>query len=472
MKRKLSTQITLLLSIGVTLAMVVLVGMFLFYAQRMVGGKIKEKTEQLAISVSAALNDPLWNLDYEQVDDILARTLADADIERADMRDERGQQISRQTPLYGDGTGYLTIKRPVVRIVSGERRILGEVTLYYSSDSVKAPLMKASAIIIATALLLFTLIIVFIRTSTQRALRPVEQLANYILNYDQWNQDWKLPPTTSYEITQLINALHYMRSTNESYRQNQIQQMIDLEVARDRAEEANNAKSEFLSNMSHEMRTPMHAIINYAAIGMEALPQQEEKLRKYFTNIHSSATRLIALINDLLDATKLEAGQMKFQPESCHIISWAEHVLDELFSVYSLKKIEVSIDNQSTRSHAVFDRVLMTQVLVNILSNAIKFSNPQTHIRITIRDGVMARDDQSRAALEIIVEDEGVGIPEDELERVFDKFVQSSITRTGAGGTGLGLSICKKIMQMHGGDIRAEAVRSGSRFVITLPMAL
>jgi signal transduction histidine kinase len=177
------------------------------------------------------------------------------------------------------------------------------------------------------------------------------------------------------------------------------------------------------------------------------------KLEKYFRNINIAGNRLLGLLNNLLDLAKLESGKMEFTFELDDFMDIIELTLTELDPLIKEKEIQTSREITTQSTHTVCDRHRMIQVMVNLISNAIRFSSKGSNIFIRLSDG---RSPKGEDALLCSVADEGGGIPEGELESVFDKFVQSSVTKTGAGGSGLGLSICREIVEAHGGKIWAE----------------
>jgi signal transduction histidine kinase len=240
----------------------------------------------------------------------------------------------------------------------------------------------------------------------------------------------------------------------------------DLVRAKTMAEEAARAKSEFLSNMSHELRTPMHAIMNYTEMGLARLGDaaiDRARLQKYLGNIQISGRRLLSLINDLLDLSKLEAGKVKIVPVRHDFITTLAQSLAELDSLFKARGIASAVCCEAPDASACFDRERMMQVLANVLGNALRFATPGSAIRISVRD--------QPDGLVCSIHNQGEAIPESELESIFDRFVQSSKARNGAGGTGLGLAICRAIMEAHGGEIWAENASGGVTIHIAIPRA-
>lgn len=279
----------------------------------------------------------------------------------------------------------------------------------------------------------------------------------------------------------------------EKHREHLVQMVEErtakLALARDEAERANQSKSEFLANMSHELRTPMHAIISFAKFGVDKWDKAElPKLKHWFDNIYKSGSRLLDLLNNLLDLSKLEAGKMELELRWKDTRAIAEDLRIETEALARSRELSIVFDvakrdGQAIETFAWIDEVRLMQVLRNLLSNAIKFSPMHSTITLAwsldqINFGRRATDVQLIDALVIEVRDQGIGIPEDELESVFDKFVQSSKTKSGAGGTGLGLSICREIVHAHRGTIcarnntQSEAHESpaGATFEVRLPL--
>ena len=286
----------------------------------------------------------------------------------------------------------------------------------------------------------------------------------------------RVPVTSSGEIGTLESSFNLMTTRlAESYesleqrvrfRTAQLKKVNeDLEEQSKRAEAANRAKSEFLASMSHELRTPLNAIIGFSELLIDepAEGYDQGSRSSYLESIYDSGRHLLALINDILDLSKVEAGRMELRSERVHLQEVVHHVLTTIEPLAASKRIQL-LSDMGMAGDVVADGGKIRQILYNLVSNAIKFTPEAGQIR------VRARQDAEVAT--ITVEDTGPGIASEDQERIFHEFQQLD---AGPGrqheGTGLGLALTKRFVELHGGRIWVQSARGeGSQFHFTLPV--
>src|SRR5574339_530818 len=230
-------------------------------------------------------------------------------------------------------------------------------------------------------------------------------------------------------------------------------------------EQASALKSQFLANMSHEFRTPLNAILGYTHMLLNGVTGPvSEPQRKSLTRIDSNSRHLLALINDILDITRIEAGRMPLNITEFRVPDLVNEVMSELEPIVRRSRLTVQTRLRSRVPAARSDRQKVKQIFLNLLSNALKFT-PQGSVTIG------AVYDARTKTIAIAVCDTGVGIPEEARAKVFEDFRQlDSSPARGYGGTGLGLSICRRLAQMLGGTIELVSVPGkGSTFTLRLP---
>ncbi|MEC9343340.1 MAG: ATP-binding protein [Pseudomonadota bacterium] len=250
-----------------------------------------------------------------------------------------------------------------------------------------------------------------------------------------------------------------------------------LEAARRKAESQSNAKSRFLATVSHEMRTPLNGILGMSQLLSDTRLTPEQTT--YNDAIHSSGASLLALIEDMLDITRIEAGHFELKPQTCHPARLVEEVCELLAERAHGKNIELACQiGQDIPESVIADAGRIRQVLVNLLGNAVKFTDSggvRISLAATWKDGTDGRDASSRVWLAFAVTDTGPGVAAADKGRIFDEFEQAdSATTRKHGGAGLGLSISRGIVQKMGADIQVDSAAGPGttfRFELDLPAA-
>jgi len=235
-----------------------------------------------------------------------------------------------------------------------------------------------------------------------------------------------------------------------------------------KAQQANQAKSIFLNNMSHDIRTPMNGIMGYTALAEENLSNSAE-VKTYLEKIKLVSKHLLSLINDVLDMSRIESGRIELEPQPTNLISLVDELKSILQSDVEMKKLQFLVDTNGIMDDTVLcDRLRLKQVLLNLLSNAVKFTPAGGLVSIKLFQ--KPASDANRSTFEFHVEDTGIGIEKDFIERLFVPFERArNTTVSGIQGTGLGMSITKSIVDIMGGTITVDSEpNKGTKFIVSV----
>jgi PAS domain S-box-containing protein len=264
-------------------------------------------------------------------------------------------------------------------------------------------------------------------------------------------------------FSKVTRDLTERRDAEERFRVMQEDYIGRLEASKKLADRANQLKTEFLVNMSHELRSPLQTVIGFAELLSEEMSGPlNETQQRFIEHVHRGAMHLLELINDLLDLGRIEAGRLNLKIDELQ----TDAAIEEALSLIRQRAVGKSIELASNVSSAISiaaDRLRFRQILNNLLTNAIKFTPEGGRIRVE----AVRRDN----GVEISVSDTGIGIPEEEQGMIFDKFYQISLAgRRQNQGSGLGLAITKGLVEQHGGKLWLESKPGeGSRFIFTIP---
>lgn len=246
------------------------------------------------------------------------------------------------------------------------------------------------------------------------------------------------------------------------------EKQMQLEKTLVLAQSASRSKTIFLNNMSHDIRTPMNAIIGFTDLASKHLDNPEQ-VKNYLIKIGQSSSHLLSLINDVLDMSRIESGKMTLNEKPENIIELLNSVIDIVQNEATNKQLElVIVKNNINNPNVICDKLRLNQILINILSNAIKYSNPGGKITVKLNQKLNLK--MGMSSFEFIISDTGIGMKEDFIKTIFEPFSrEKSATISGIQGTGLGMTITKKIVDMMNGKISVTSQEGvGSEFTVLI----
>lgn len=363
--------------------------------------------------------------------------------------------------------GALYIQVPVML----DNDALGAVQIVTGLESLGAAIQQY--LLISAIVFLLSLVITFFlaRGLSLVVSRPLESLTG-AMSHIKHTKDYssKVENFSDDEFGRLTDNFNEMLA-EISGRDRQLAKIVDeLQEARDAAHEANVAKSQFLANMSHELRTPLNAIIGYSEIVSEDLEDADlEDTNEDVNKINKAAHHLLGLINEVLDLSKIEAGKMTLDVHDIDFSELLNEVAETIEPLAAKKSNKLFLRIDAAPQKLYSDSVKIRQCLLNLLSNACKFTE---NGMVTFSVESVPGEDGSQDKVAFIVSDTGIGMTEEQLSTLFEAFVQADATTTRKyGGTGLGLVITRKLAQMLGGDVCVESKHGeGSTFRIEIPV--
>lgn len=456
---------------------------------RKIDGDLRGLLDSTAKLAQTSLAVPLWNVDTEAVnrlgDALLQNSLAFVEITsegRPFAVKVRPEFQERDFAALSKSSAFLVTTADI----SHEGKKIGTVHLAVSREDVTQAVVRNVVSILALMVLLIVAIsvtsIAITRRYIARPLQALQRSAGLIAGGDL---EAPIDTTAQYEIGRLARDLNAMRESLKALigerRQNEkrledanltLEQKVEertreLQSKTQQIEVASQLKSQFLANMSHELRTPLNAIIGVTEMLHEdAVDLKREDEIEPLERVLRAAKHLLALINDILDLSKIEAGKMDIHIESCAIAPLIGDVVQTIGTMVAKNGNQVVVDCAVDIGTMNADHMRVRQALLNLASNANKFTE-----RGTVTIAARRVTEAGREWVTLAVADTGIGLTPEQMGKLFQDFVQADASTTRKyGGTGLGLAISRRFCQMMGGDITVESeVGRGSTFTIRLP---
>jgi signal transduction histidine kinase len=343
--------------------------------------------------------------------------------------------------------------------------VRGGLSIFFPTDQMSLSIKNnhLKLVVYGSSLILLTIFTLFF-LMRRMVIKPIQEMEKMTSEIGKGNLDARINIDTGDEFEKLGLAFNHMAlrlsKGRESLEEKIAQATRELSEANKELKTLDQLKSDFLANMSHELRSPLTVIRG----GIDYLNRKIkiEDNRNYLDIIDKNLTRLIHLVSDMFDFTKIEAKKIDWSFEHENLTLLIDEVTEIIRPLAIEKKIELIYENPGDII-VEFDLERIEQVLVNLIENAIKFSDHKTKIRISVQ--------QDPESVTVSIKDQGIGIPEKNIETIFDKFSTAPSGRdTKTEGTGLGLAICKAIVEAHGGKIWAESISGvSSTFYFELP---
>ncbi|HEY7362972.1 MAG TPA: ATP-binding protein [Methylomirabilota bacterium] len=477
MRASLTVKVGLLITTLVTLSVGLVAAFLLHRQQQSLTDQMVKRGSTIAENLAAGAKSPLLSNDHLTLTLLVSDAMRDSDVAYVAIVDQDGKAVTHsdlalvgtpfERPAELDPTRAGVQVRSVKSPTQGNLLVfavpltfsqvpLGTLYLGFSERSIEATLAGArNQALLITAIMLVLGVAGALGLSSLLS-RPIFRLVRATKIVGQGNFDVSLPVTSRDELGVLTDSFNQMAAS--------LRETSRIEAERRMLEIVSQHKSEFLANMSHELRTPLNAVIGFSEVLAERMfgdlnPKQQE----YVQDILTSGRHLLALINDILDLSKVEAGRMELELAPFDLRAALENSLLLVRERAQRHGLLLELDVDDGVSMVVADERRFRQIMLNLLSNAVKFTPDGGQIRVSavLREGFV----------EVAVSDTGMGIPKEDQGLIFEEFRQARGESAGKReGTGLGLTLTKRLVETHGGRIwvTSEPGR-GSAFTFTLP---
>lgn len=438
---------------------------------------LKKKQENMTASQTIILAGPVARGDQIQIALTLAVALADSDFIAASVHDSAGHELGSFGATIADTDSGFRVTQPINYATRSGFKTVGRLTTVTSDEKLWLGFYRRASVMVGLLVLVSAALILGVHVALRASvIRPVRQLISAIERAQSDGAHQEVAWGSLDEIGTVIGAFNNLQRHRDRYEQeltearrtleNRVKaRTLELQVAHDQAHAANHAKSRFLANVSHELRTPLNAILGFAdLISNERFgPLNDPRYKEYSQFIARSGQHLLTLINDILDLSKAEAGQLELHEELVDLADVTEDAVRMLKQRAETGRVGIHVTEMSTAPVIRADRRMLVQILVNLASNAVKFTPAGGRVDVfwgLLEDGIG-----------LSVSDTGIGIPPEDVPMLMEPFTQSDgdLTRN-YEGTGLGLPLTKHLTELHGGRLKIETVQpTGTKVTVMLP---
>jgi signal transduction histidine kinase len=461
-RRSILSSLTWSLVLTVVVIMVIFNLVFYLIAANQAFEDLQNRVRENAQELAGVLEFPLWNFDEQTIQQIGQVYSTIDEVISLHITDDAGRAVYEyDVPITDPG-----VINETERITFRDQTI-GQVAISFTTQGIQAALQRdLVATALSTLLVVIAIIIVSYILSRRLLQDPLNRLSEGINSISNGAYDDRLSTFGKTELDTIVgdvNDLAHQISEREAGLKKARDEAV---VAQHMAQETSRLKSEFLSTMSHELRTPLNAIEGFTAVVLKKMggAQFNDKTEEYLNRVHSNSRRLLQLINDFLDLSRVEAGRLELANQPFGPARLAQRWHDEVIVLADKKGLYFDLNLDSSLPDVIYgDEEAISKVAINLLSNAIKF---------TEQGGIKLSLDSQDSVWSIVVTDSGIGIPPHAREFIFEEFRQvDQSSKRKHGGTGLGLAIVQKYVRSMGGSVSVRSeIGQGSTFTVTLPL--